>query len=70
MRCSDPPKLVVVRRDDRWHDGELHAWRRDVDGWRGYVRYAVSPGLRHQECVDAERVRKPQESSRKDYFFG
>ncbi|MDX6320039.1 MAG: hypothetical protein QOD35_3439 [Nocardioidaceae bacterium] len=57
MRLLDPPKPVVVRRDGQWHDGELQAWRRDNDGWLGYVRYAVSPGLRHLEWVDAERVR-------------
>jgi hypothetical protein len=41
MRLLDPPKLVVVRRDDTWHDGELRAWRRDLDGWRGYACYAL-----------------------------
>jgi hypothetical protein len=44
MRVLDPPKLVVVHRDGRWCDGELHAWLRDPDGWVGYVRYATSPG--------------------------
>jgi hypothetical protein len=48
---------LIVRRDDHWHDGELHAWRRDLDGWRGYVRYGVSPGLRDLEWVAAERMR-------------
>jgi hypothetical protein len=57
MRVLDPPRLVVVHRDGRWCDGELHAWRRDPDGWVGYVRYAVSPGLRHLEWVAGERVR-------------
>jgi hypothetical protein len=58
MRPVDPPKLVLVRRDDQWCDGELRAWRRDVGGWLGYVRYAVSPGMRHLEWVAAERVRE------------
>jgi hypothetical protein len=58
MRLLDPPKIVVVGRDDAWHDGELRAWRRDLDGWRGYVRYAVSPGIRYLEWVAAERVRE------------
>jgi hypothetical protein len=58
MRQLGPPKLVVVHRDDHWCDGELHAWRRDPEGLRGYVRYAVSPGLRHLEWVIAERVRQ------------
>jgi hypothetical protein len=58
MRVLDPPKLVVVHRDDLWCDGELHAWRRDPDAWRGYVRYATSPGLRFLEWVAAERVRE------------
>jgi hypothetical protein len=51
-----PLKLVLVRRDDRWCDGQLTAWRRDLDGWRGYVGYAVSPGMRYLEWVAAERV--------------
>jgi hypothetical protein len=58
MRVLDPPKLVVVHRDDHWCDGKLHAWRRDPDGWVGYVRYAVSPGLRHLEWVAGDRVRQ------------
>jgi hypothetical protein len=41
-----------------WHDRWLRAWRRDLDGWRGYVRYAVSPGIRYLEWVAAERVRE------------
>jgi hypothetical protein len=57
MRLVDPPKLVVVRRDHAWRDGELRAWRRDLDDWCGYVRYAVSPGLRYLEWLPAERVR-------------
>jgi hypothetical protein len=41
-RLAGPPKLVVRRRD----------------GWLGYVRYAVSPGLRYFEWVIAELVRE------------
>jgi hypothetical protein len=37
--------------------GDLRAWRRDVDGWLGYVCYAESAGLRWLEWVVAERVR-------------
>jgi hypothetical protein len=33
MRPLDPPTLVVVHRDGHWHEGELHASRRDDDGW-------------------------------------
>jgi hypothetical protein len=58
MRVLDPPNIVVVRRDDRWCDGELHAWRHNPDGWRGYVRYATSPGLSYLEWVNADRVRE------------
>jgi hypothetical protein len=53
-----------VHRDDHSCHGELHACRRDPTGWVGYVTYAVSPGLRHLEWVNAERVRKALESSR------
>jgi hypothetical protein len=56
---SSIPKLVLVRRDERGHDRWLRAWRRDLDGWRGYVGYAVSPGIRYLECVAAERLRQP-----------
>jgi hypothetical protein len=59
MPALQPPKLAVVRRDGRWHDGELPAWRSDVGGWVGSVRYTVSSGLRHLEWVSADRVRPP-----------
>jgi hypothetical protein len=48
---------VIVRRDGRWCDGELRAWRRDVEGWRGFADHSESAGLRWLEWVDAERVR-------------
>jgi hypothetical protein len=38
MRTVNRPRPVIVRRDGRWYDGQLRAWRRDVDGWVGYVR--------------------------------
>ena len=49
MRAVDPPKPVLVRRDGRWLDGDLRAWRRDMDGWLGFVNYSESPGLRYLE---------------------
>ena len=58
MRLLDPRKPVVVRRDGSWHDGDLRAWRRDLDGRRGYVRCAVSPGIRYLEWIAAERMRE------------
>jgi hypothetical protein len=56
MRAVAPAKPVLVPRDDHWHDGELRGWRRDVDGWLGYVCCAESAGIRYLEWVDAERV--------------
>jgi hypothetical protein len=58
MRLVDPPKLVTVRRDDRWCDGGLRAWRRDDVGWRGFVCYGAEPGLRWLEWIDAEQMRE------------
>jgi hypothetical protein len=58
MRRLDPPRLVAVRPDGHWCDGEQRAWRRDVDGWLGYVCYSESPGVRWLEWLDAERVRE------------
>jgi hypothetical protein len=58
MRVVDPPKTVLVRRDGRWLDGDLRAWRRDDDGWLGFVLYAESAGIRYLEWVDAGRVRQ------------
>jgi len=49
MRVVDPPKTVLVRRDGCWLDGDLRAWRRDMDGWLGFVNYSESPGLRYLE---------------------
>ena len=34
-------KLVSVRRDGCWHDGELGGWRRDVDGGLASARHAA-----------------------------
>jgi hypothetical protein len=39
-------------------DGELHAWRRDDVGWRGYVCYSAAPCLPWLDWVDAKRVRE------------
>jgi hypothetical protein len=41
VRVVNPPKLVVVRRGGQGNHGELEAWRREPDGWLGYLRYAV-----------------------------
>jgi hypothetical protein len=58
MRVIHPAKPVLVRRDGRWLDGDLRAWRRDVDGWLGFVCYAEAAGLRWLEWIAAERVRE------------
>jgi hypothetical protein len=42
MRLVNPPKVVTVHRDGRWHDGQLSAWRRDDNGWRAFVCYSVA----------------------------
>jgi hypothetical protein len=44
MRTVNPSKPVLVHRDGRWLDGDLRAWRCDVDGWLGYVCYVESAG--------------------------
>jgi protein involved in temperature-dependent protein secretion len=64
VRVGAPAKPALVRRDDHWHDGELRAWGRDVDGRRGYVCYAVSPGIRYLDWVAVERVRGRLETLR------
>jgi hypothetical protein len=51
------PRQLAARNVVRDADRELRAWRRDLDGWLGYVGYGVSPGLRYLEWVEAERVR-------------
>jgi hypothetical protein len=48
-----PSRRPVVRR-------RAPRVARDIDGWLGYVRYGVSPGLRYLEWVAAERVRPTQ----------
>jgi hypothetical protein len=64
VRTVSPAELVLVRRDGQWCDGELHAWRRDPDGWVGYVLYAVDAGLRHLEWVGSERLQKQLDGPR------
>jgi len=58
VRRVQPPKPVEVERDDRWHAGQLEAWRRDGDDWRAFVRYSTGAGMRHLEWVEAARVRR------------
>ncbi len=70
MRLVHPPKLVLVRRDDRWHPGQLRAWRRDGVGWLGFVCYTVAVGARHLEWVDADRVREAQGLGPGGLWFG
>ena len=48
---------VEVQCESRWHPGTLQPWRRDVDGWRAFVRYSVAAGMQHLEWVTADRVR-------------
>ena len=50
-------RVVDVQRDGTWHPGTLERWRRDVDGWRAFVRYSVAAGMQHLEWVTADRVR-------------
>ena len=57
MRLVRPPQLVWVHADGAWYEGYLEAWRRDAGGWRAFVRYAVSPGMRHLTWVGAAQVR-------------
>jgi hypothetical protein len=45
-----------MRRDERWYDGWLQAWRRGGNDWLAYVRYSVGVGMMHLEWVGAERV--------------
>lgn len=47
---------VDVERAGTWHPGVLERWRRDVDGWRAFVR-SVATGMQHLEWVTADRVR-------------
>ncbi len=55
MRVIHPAKPVLVRRDGRWCDGDLRAWRRDLDGWLAFVLYGDQvPGV---GWVAADRVR-------------
>jgi hypothetical protein len=58
VQLVNPPKIVTVHRDGRWHDGQLEAWRRDDDGWRAFVCCSVAPGMRYLEWLLAGRVRE------------
>jgi hypothetical protein len=58
MVLVEPAKVVLVRRDGQWYDGELRAWRKSANGWLANVRYSVAPGMRYLEWVDAEGVRQ------------
>jgi NAD(P)-dependent dehydrogenase (short-subunit alcohol dehydrogenase family) len=48
---------VEVRVDDTWHHGQLEAWRRDVDGWRAFVRYSTGVGMRRLEWLESDKLK-------------
>ena len=57
MRLVRPPQPVEVRVDDTWHHGQLEAWRRDVDGWRAFVRYSTGVGMRRLEWLESDKLK-------------
>ncbi len=54
----NPPKLVVVRNDDGWHDGTLSAWQKLEGRWRGFVTYSVGIGMRKLAWFEVEDIRE------------
>jgi hypothetical protein len=52
------PRPVKVLHDGTWVDGWLEAVRRDPEGWRGFVRYAVGPGMRHLQWRPEHELRR------------
>ncbi len=48
-------KPCEVLHAGRWVPGTVEAWRRDPDGWRGYVRYTVEPGATLSALAASQR---------------
>ena len=58
VRLISPPRFVLVERDGQWFPGELRAWPPEADGWIAHTFYTVAPGMRHLDCVCADRERE------------
>ena len=54
----DRVREVQILVDGTWHVGDLEAYRRDRDGWRGFVRWSVGPGLTHLGWFGEDRLRR------------
>ncbi len=53
----DHVREVQVLVDGTWHVGDLEAYRHDRDGWRGFVRWSVGPGLTRLGWHPEQRLR-------------
>ena len=52
------PRPVEVRHEDgNWYPGWVEAQQRREDGWWGFVRYTIEPGLQHLQWVHETRIR-------------
>ena len=59
-RRVDPPTLVTVTTTAPWPVGTwpglLSHWRRDADGWRGFVAFSTGVGQQRLGWFPAERL--------------
>ena len=50
-------EVQVKYRDGRWYPGWLEAYRRDRDGWHGYVSYTKAPSATYLGWFEEGRIR-------------
>jgi len=59
-RRVDPPTLVTVTTTAPWPAGRwpglLSHWRRDADGWRGFVAFSTGVGQQRLGWFPAEQL--------------
>lgn len=57
LRPDDTRPVQVLHADGTWYAGELQAYRRDGEVWKGWVRYHVAIGAQHIGWFTEDRIR-------------
>lgn len=55
--------VLVLHSEGVWHEGFLKHWRRDGDGWLGFVRYTMGVGMTHIGWCDEALIHRIQEKA-------
>lgn len=59
----DRVREVRVLVDGTWWDAELQAYRRDAEGWKGWVRWHEAIGAQRIAWLTEDRIRSVDDPS-------